>query len=59
MTNYERIKEMPIDDLAVFLCEISQGQEGEGCKNCIATAHCRYHHNGMRDYLEAEAKDCP
>ena len=62
MTNYERIKAMSVDELASFLCNIfiaeAEVEVEDPCTICPARNHCRYGHNGMKDWLESEvAKD--
>lgn len=60
MTNYERIKAMSVDDLAAFFCNIiiAEVEVEDPCTICPARKHCRYGHNGMKDWLESEVSEC-
>ena len=51
MTNFERIKEMTIEELAEFMCRYSD------CHRCVGKDLCRFGAgagNGIITYLESE-----
>lgn len=56
MTNFEKIKEMSIDELSSFLCRFVD-VEVEDCDKCPATKYCRRGCNGFKVWLESEAKE--
>lgn len=51
MTNEEKIKAMPTDDLAAVLCYMQKD-----CGTCIASDYCHFGHTGFIDWLEKEAE---
>lgn len=56
MTNYEKIKEMTLEELATFLCN-SFDEAFNNCEECPAREYCRKGCNGFKVWLESEAKD--
>ena len=52
MTNGDRIRQMTDEQLAVFLCNLS-----DECSNCPVTSICRMNHNGFFDWLKREDFD--
>lgn len=56
MTNFEKIKSMNLEELADMLCNIASGEEGGGCKTCIASSLCSFGHNGMKELLESDSE---
>ena len=53
MTNYEKIKNMTIDEMARFLCEVD-----EGCDKCYGKEQplfCSIAINSFKIWLESEA----
>lgn len=53
MNNYNKIKELSIDDMARFLCDnIALAVD---CDECPAAKHCCYGHNGVKHWLEQES----
>lgn len=65
MTNYERIKNMSIDELANFLTVATNGCE-YGCLycnnyidgECVANGHMYDYVKGCIEWLKSEAKEC-
>ena len=55
MTNFERIKEMKLYDLAVFLCENTK--DCEDCAGCNYCTTLGRHANGMVAWLMSEEQD--
>ena len=56
MTNFEKIKSMTLEELADLLCDIACGEEGDGCKTCIAASLCSFGYNGMKKLLESDSE---
>lgn len=52
MTNYERINQLSVENLAIFLCDMC-----EKCEDCPANHFCYKGHNGMKYWLEMECGD--
>lgn len=52
MKNIDRIKEMNVDDLAAFLCNLMCADCCE--ERCPARDKCRKGHTGMKYWLNAE-----
>ena len=49
MTNAEKIRQMTDEELAEWLCEIT-----EDCPACIASKYCRRGHTGTFDWVKQE-----
>lgn len=49
MTNYERINQLSVENLAVLLCDMQ-----DECEYCPANYCCSKGHNGMKEWLEME-----
>ena len=54
ISNADRIRNMPDDELAAFLCELANNDEG--CDCCAASDYCHVGHVGFEDWLRKEAK---
>lgn len=55
MTNHENIKDMTVNELASFLCNLMCA---ECCENrCPAKELCHSGHTGMKKWLESEVDD--
>lgn len=52
-TNIDRIRSLPDEELADFLCDISGG---ESCTYCVASDLCHNGHNGMIEWLKKEVE---
>ena len=52
MKNADRIRKMTDEELALFLCDLS-----DECSHCPVTGICRLGHNGFFDWLEREDFD--
>jgi hypothetical protein len=55
MTNYDRIKEMSLTELAEFICENSMD-----CEDCVGHEYCTRsdgHANGMIKWLKTESEE--
>lgn len=50
ITNYEKIKAMSLDELAIEICK-----SHERCDNCRYSQGCKVVGDGMRKWLESEA----
>ena len=51
MTNEERVRSMPREELAWVLCRLA------GCENCPYMADCNTEHNGAFVWLGKESED--
>ena len=50
-TNGDYIRQMNNEDLAGFLCDISENGGETGCLSCIATTLCSMKSNGMTKWV--------
>ena len=58
MTNYEKIKNMSIDELAKYLClQVHIIKGGSNCEDCEYSGHgiCNYKRDDIKKYLNSEA----
>lgn len=53
MINGDRIRSMTDNDLAEFLCSITDCFDGK----CPAAEYCRSGHNGMKEYLQQRVEE--
>lgn len=53
MTNYEKIKEMTLEELGDFLCDFVDVKVGD-CDECPAQEYCRKGCNGFKGWLEQD-----
>lgn len=52
MKNADRIRKMTDEELALFLCNLS-----DECSNCPVTSICRMNHNGFFDWVNGDDFD--
>ena len=50
MTRAEAIRQMTDEEIATFLCSISD------CQTCVAQDTCSYGHKGYKDWVQEEYK---
>lgn len=55
MTNFEKIKEMTLEELAIKLCDLQQGTDY--CEKCPVSKYCSIGIIGFEVYLKREADD--
>lgn len=53
MTNFERIKNMSVDEMALFFCNELELE----CRDCIASDDCHRGHNGFKTWLTKKLDD--
>lgn len=58
MTNFEKIKAMSLNELAVHICNEAYELAGFECtETCPGYKYCRLGSKGTIDYLKQEAKE--
>ena len=56
MTRYEYMKNIGLEKLAQFLCDMMDSNYPGGCGSCPAEEHCSFGHNGFIEWLKQEMK---
>lgn len=57
MTNYERIKNMRIEEMAEFIHFVNEKNCGEHCKNAKCGAFGRHCEIGIKQWLNSEVDE--